>query len=101
MFWASSANQPGLSFSVRVSSAKNASSSSFRGMAQEAVVALLGLQAQMHEQGGVAAVVQDHVGRAAVFPLEDACASSPSIPRASRPCSANTGVPPAAIAAAA
>ena len=37
---------------------------------QEGRVALFGAQAVMHQHGGVAAIVQDHVGRAAAVPFE-------------------------------
>ena len=42
------------------------------GVIEEGGVALLGAGAKMHEQRGVAAVVEDHVGRAAIGPFEDA-----------------------------
>ena len=42
-------------------------------------VALLGAHAEMDEQGGVAAVVEDHVRRAAVGPLEDAVGVVPIV----------------------
>ena len=42
------------------------------GLVQELHVAALGAHAQVHEQRGVAAVVEDHVRHAAVAPLEQA-----------------------------
>ena len=47
------------------------------GLVEEGGVALLGAQAEVHEQRGVAAVVEDQVGRAAVAPLEDAAREVP------------------------
>ena len=41
------------------------------GLVEEGGVALLGAQAEMHQQGRVAAVVEDQVRRAAVAPFED------------------------------
>src|SRR5262245_22900861 len=38
-----------------------------------------GLHAKVEEQGGVATVVENHVGRAAVMPLEDAMSVVPVI----------------------
>src|SRR5215510_14689750 len=42
-------------------------------------LALLGAQAEMDQQRGVATVVEDHVGRAAVAPVEDAMLIVPVI----------------------
>ncbi len=50
-----------------------------RGGVEELRVAVLGAQAEMDQQGGVAAVVEDHVGRAAVRPLEDAVGVVPVV----------------------
>ena len=55
------------------------------GLVEESGIALLGAHAQMHEQRGVAAIVEDQVRRAAVTPFEDACACIPNNPRGSRP----------------
>ena len=81
MALASSANQPfGFSSSGFLMSAKKISSSSASGLVEEGGVALLGAQAEMHQHGGVAAVVEDHVGHAAVVPVEQLARCSPSIP---------------------
>ena len=40
-------------------------------------VAALGAHALMHEHGGVAAVIEDHVGRAAAMPVEQLCGVVP------------------------
>ncbi len=50
------------------------------GLADRAGFALLGAQAKMDQESGVAAVVQDHVRRAAVVPFEDAVLVIPVIP---------------------
>ena len=52
--------------------ANRISSSSLVGLSDQAGFALLGAQPEVDQQRGVAAVVQDHVGGAAVAPLEDA-----------------------------
>ena len=78
MFFAISANQPfGFSFSSRLISAKKTSSSSRFWLVEEVDVAVLGAQAVMHQHGGVAAVVEDHVGRAAAMPVEQLCGVVP------------------------
>ena len=58
-------------------SAKNTSSSSELRLVEELDVALLGAQAVMHQHGGVAAVIEDHVGRAAAVPVEQLCGVVP------------------------
>ena len=55
------------------------------GLVEELHVALLGAQAVMHQHGGVAAVIEDHVGRAAAMPVEQLCGVVPVFGRASRP----------------
>ena len=52
------------------------------GLFEEGDVALLGAHAQMDEHGGVAAVVEDHVRRAAVSPFEDAVGVVPIVHQA-------------------
>ena len=54
-------------------------------LVEERRVALLGAQAVMHQHGGVAAVIEDHVGRAAAVPVEQLCGVVPVFGRASRP----------------
>jgi len=44
---------------------------------EEHGVAALGPQALMHEHGGVAAVIEDHVGSAAAVPVEQLCGVVP------------------------
>ncbi len=44
---------------------------------EEHGVAALGAHALMHEHGGVAAVIEDHVGRAAAMPVEQFCGVVP------------------------
>ena len=61
--------QPGLAASCFRMAAKRTVSSSLVGIGQHGGV-LLGPRAQMDEQGGVTAVVEDHV-RAAIAELED------------------------------
>ena len=63
-------------------------------------VAVLGAQAEMDVHGGVAAVIEDHVGRAAAVPVEQLRGVVPVFLQVS-PFTANTGMPAAAIAAAA
>ena len=78
MFLAISANQPfGFSFRSRLISAKKTSSSSRARLVEERHVAVLGAQAVMHQHGGVAAVIEDHVGRAAAVPVEQLCGVVP------------------------
>ena len=48
-------------------------------LVEELDVAVLGAQAVMHQHGGVAAVIEDHVGRAAAVPVEQSLRCSPSI----------------------
>ena len=54
-------NQPGLSLSCFLMAANRTSSSSLRRLVEERGVAVLGAQAEMDQQRGVAAVVEDHV----------------------------------------
>ena len=69
----SSPNQPlGLSFRVFLMQREQDFLFLGAGLVEERGVAALGAHAQVHEQGGVAAVVEDHVGHAAVAPLEQA-----------------------------
>ena len=51
-------------------------------LVEERLVALLGAQAEVDEQRRVAAVVEDHVGRAAVGPFEDAVGVVPIVGQA-------------------
>ena len=76
--------QPGLGSRRFLIEAKSATSSSLVGLRDQRRVGLR-LRAQVQQQRGVAAVVQDHVGALAVGPFEDAVRCSPSIPPASRP----------------
>ena len=71
MFLAISEYQPGFVFSRFLMAANRTSSSSLVALVEEGGVALLGADPEMDEEGGVAAVVEDHVRRAAVGPLED------------------------------
>ena len=71
--------QPGLSFSRCLIAANRTSSSSLRGLADQSRFTLLRAQAEVDQERGVTAVVQDHVGRAAVAPLEDAMLIVPII----------------------
>ena len=59
--------------------ANRTSSSSLVGLVEEGGVAGLGAQAEMNEQSGVAAVVEDHVRRAAVAPFENAVGIFPIV----------------------
>ena len=45
-----------------------------------------GLRPQVHEQRGIAAVVEDHVRAASIGPLEDAVGELPVLVQRSRPC---------------
>ena len=63
--------QPGLSFSRCLIAANRTSSSSLVGLLIKAGLAVLDALAEMDQQRGIAAVVEDHVGRAAVAPFED------------------------------
>ena len=49
------------------------------GLVEEGDIALLGAQAEVDQQRGVAAVVEDHVRRAAVRPFEDAVGVFPIV----------------------
>ena len=69
-------------------------------LVEERGVALLGAHAEVHEHGGVAAVVEDHVRRAAAVPVEQLGGVVPVVLQLS-PFTANTGTPAAATAAAA
>ena len=64
--------QPGLSFEPLLDGREQDFLFLVRGLADQAGFALFGAQAEMDQQRGVAAVVEDHVGRAAVAPFEDA-----------------------------
>ena len=71
MFLAISANQPfGFSFSSFLISAKKTSSSSEPGLSRNAASPCSARRPLMHQHGGVAAVVEDHVGGAAAVPVE-------------------------------
>ena len=59
--------------------ANRASSSSFCGLVEEGGVAVFGALAEMDQQRGVAAIVQDHVRRAAIGPFEDAVGVFPVV----------------------
>ena len=52
------------------------------GRVEEGGVAALGADAQVDQQRGVAAVVEDHVGRSAVGPVEDAVGVVPIVRQA-------------------
>ena len=64
--------QPGLSLSRCLMAANRTSSSSLSGLLIRPVSPCSARSAEMDQQGGVAAVVEDHVRRAAVVPFEDA-----------------------------
>jgi len=70
------------------------------GLVEKGSVASLGANAEMNEQRGVAAIVQNEVWRAAVAPLENLMGIFPVVVEAF-PLRAKTGMPAAAIAAAA
>ena len=71
MVGAVAAYQPGLAFMRLLIAAKRTSSSSLLGWSRKRRVAVLGAHAEVDQHGGVAAVVEDHVRRAAVRPFED------------------------------
>ena len=54
-------------------------------LVEELDIALLGAQAEMDKHGGIAAVVEDHVGRAAAVPVEQLCGVVPIFRQRSRP----------------
>ncbi len=84
---AHSANQP-FGFSFRSSSDQGEEDHLFirARLVEESDIALLGLQAIMHQHGGVAAIVEDHIRRAAAMPVEHAGGVFPVLSPASRPC---------------
>jgi hypothetical protein len=51
-------------------------------LVEEGGVAALGAHAEMDEERGVAAIVQDHVGQAAIMPVEQAGGEIPILPEA-------------------
>ena len=71
MFLAISEYQPGFVFSRFLMAANRTSSSSLVALSRKAVSPFSARSPEMDEEGGVAAVVEDHVRRAAVGPLED------------------------------
>ena len=83
---ASSANQP---FGFSLSEALDQREEDFlflrAGLVEERHVALLGAQAEMDQHGGVAAVIEDHVRRAAAMPVEQLGGVVPVFRRGSRP----------------
>ena len=71
------------------------------GLVEEGGVALLGAQAVVDQHGGVAAVVEDHVGERRRRASRTGARCSPSTRPASRPCRRTRAMPAAAMAAAA
>ena len=71
--------QPGFDLSRALIAAYRTSSSSFDAVSRNFDVALFGAGAKVNEERRVAAVVEDHVGRAAVGPFEDAVGIVPIV----------------------
>ena len=75
-FWA---YQPGLVFQPPLDRGEQHLFLFVARLVEERLVALLGAQAKVDEQRRVAAVIEDHVGRAAVGPFEDAVGVVPIV----------------------
>ena len=71
MFLAISEYQPGFVFEPLLDRGEQHFLFLVGRLVEEGGVALLGAHAEMHEQRRVAAIVEDHVGRAAISPFED------------------------------
>ena len=82
MFLASSVYQPGLLLEPLLDRGEQHLFLLVARLVEEGGVALFGAQPEMHQQRRVAAVVEDHVGRAAVRPFEDAVGVVPVVDEA-------------------
>ena len=81
-----SANQPGFSFKRALDQRRRRLPlPRCSGLSRKAVSPFSARRPVMHQHGGVAAVVQDHVGQCRRRPIRRSCGCSPNSPSGSRP----------------